>query len=241
MPYGHSYGQILPSSIFGLKTGEFCQAQDETYLVFAGVLATAVVIDLFFGLWPVRRRRWIPVVSAIALAAGVLTVALSHAFRHSDQYDYAENLSRKYGYFSLGDERWNRPTVTGFQNDFEASRAVVRDAATGLVWQRLGSADSIGFSEIAGYLSQLNSQRLGGFDDWRIPTLAEAWTLLENRQQNGLHVDPLFGSDQTWIWTSTIADDGYGWKVYFKYGRPMFSNAWQSHAYVRAVRGPAWE
>jgi hypothetical protein len=240
-PYGHAYGRIEPSSIFGLKTGTYCQVQDETYLVFAGILAAAVVVDLFFGLWPIRRRRWVPIAGAVVLVAGVVTVVASYAFRHSDQYDYAEELSRKYGYFSLGDERWNRPTVTGFQNEFEASGSVVRDAATGLVWQRVGSADSIGFSEIPGYLSQLNSNRLGGFDDWRIPSLAEAWTLLEYQQRNGLHIDPLFGSDQTWIWTSTIAEDGYGWKVYFNYGKPMFSNAWQSHAYVRAVRGPAWE
>jgi len=241
MPYGHSYGGSEPSPIFGIRMGELCQVQNESYLLLAGILATAIVIDLFFGFWPQRRRRWVPVACALVLVGGAASILASYVLRHSDQYDHAEDLSRKYGYFSLGDERWNRPRILGFQNDFSASRLTVRDAATDLVWQRAGSPDSISFAELQAYLRDLNASRYGGFDDWRIPTLAEAWTLLENREQNGLHVDPLFGTNQTWIWTSTIAEDGYGWKVYFNYGKPMFSNAWQSHAYVRAVRGPVWE
>ena len=241
MPYGNAYGTAKTSSIFGLVTFELCHIQHEKYLMLAGILATAVVVDLFFGIWPQRRCRWVPVVSALVLLGGIAGVVVSYALRHSDQYDYAEELSRKYGYFSLGDERWNHPTATGFENNFQSSGAVVRDAATGLVWQRVGSAESIGFSEIPGYLSELNTNRFGGFDDWRLPSLAEAWTLLEYRQRNGLHIDPLFGSDQKWIWTSSIAEDGYGWFLFFNYGRPIFQNAWGSHAYVRAVRGPVWE
>lgn len=159
----------------------------------------------------------------------------------AEQAAYAEEIARKYFFFSTGEEPWSNPRVVGYPNRFQAQGDIVTDAASGVAWQRSGSADSIPFAETDGYLRSLNQQRFGGHADWRLPTLAEAWSLLEQRQERGLHIDPVFDARQTWIWTDRATGDGYGWFIQFERGRPIFQNYWQSHAYVRAVRGPKFQ
>jgi hypothetical protein len=162
--------------------------------------------------------------------------------QNSEQFAEARDLARKYYFFSTGNDSWSNPRTSGFPNKFHVSGAVIYDEGTGLTWQQGGSSSSIGHPEISAYLRKLNQEKLNGYDDWRLPSLAEAWTLLEYEQtQEGLHIDPAFEQKQTWIWTSTMTDDGYGWFITFEYGRPVFQNAWQSHAYVRAVRGPEFK
>ena len=188
-------------------------------------------------------KRWGPIAAVLVLMAcvGAYYFIKASVFRYSDQYTYAEQLVRKYNFYSTGTERWSRPNVGGFPHDFKLQGDVIQDAATGLVWQKGGSPD-ISFPEITGYLRTLNAERFGGRDDWRLPTLAEAWTLLSPQQTpEGRHIDRVFDPKQEWIWTSNTTKNGYGWFVFFTEGRPIFQNAWGSHGYVRAVSGPRWE
>jgi len=59
----------------------------------------------------------------------------------------------------------NHYTVTGSGND-----ATVTDNYTGLTWQQVYSSSRMAYSAAASYCS---SQNTGGFSDWRVPTLNE--------------------------------------------------------------------
>jgi serine/threonine-protein kinase len=83
---------------------------------------------------------------------------------------------------------------------------VVVDDATGLMWQRGGPSDGrLTFEEAEEYIAQLNAERWGGFDDWRLPTLEEAMSLMLPKDQlpaDGLYLDPVFERDSpSRIWT----------------------------------------
>ena len=161
---------------------------------------------------------------------------------HAEQRAVAKEAARKYYFFATGNLPWSNPRQMGFQNEFRPMDNVVYDAGTGLTWQKGGSPTSIGYPQITAYLLKLNEDHFGGYGDWRLPSLIEAWTLLESqRTSQGLYIDPVFDSDQTWIWTSNTTGDGYGWFIFIKDGFPMFQNYWQSHAYVRAVRGSTFQ
>jgi hypothetical protein len=193
-------------------------------------------------------RKWLiaGLGAILAIVVGVWVLGgwdpikgIQNVRQHREQFTEAQDLARKHYFFASGDDPWSNSRASGFPNQFRRAEDVVHDDGTGLTWQQGGSSGSIGHPEIAAYLRTLNRDKVGGYTDWRLPSLAEAWSLLEYQQANtGLHVDPAFGSEQTWIWTSTMTADGYGWFIFFESGRPVFQNAWQSHAYVRAVRGP---
>jgi hypothetical protein len=48
LPYGHRYGQMSSSAIFGLEVGEKCQQSPESYALLVGFLLAAIIVDLLF-------------------------------------------------------------------------------------------------------------------------------------------------------------------------------------------------
>ena len=61
------------------------------------------------------------------------------------------------------------------------------------------------YDEATNYISQLNKERFAGYNDWRLPTLEEAITLLKpTKTNNGMFIDPLFEDKINWIWTSGL-------------------------------------
>jgi len=92
----------------------------------------------------------------------------------------------------------------------------VIDHATGLTWQQSGSKETMSFAEAEKYIQKLNGQEYAGHNDWRLPTLEEAMSLMEPSTKNGdLYIDPVFDKTQRWIWTADKREAGVAWVVSF--------------------------
>jgi hypothetical protein len=116
---------------------------------------------------------------------------------------------------------------------------ITRDSETGLEWQTVPFANSIKWKDADEACKAL---RLGGHDDWRLPTRAELLTLVDDTKHDpAIDTEAFPSTPSAWFWTSTpyAGDpDAYAWVVYFGYGYSGISYRGLSYR-VRAVRGPA--
>jgi hypothetical protein len=81
----------------------------------------------------------------------------------------------------------------------------------------------------------LNAKRFAGFGDWRLPTLEEAMSLMEQERKNaGLYIDTVFDRRQEFIWTVACIDAEGRWFVLFPFGSCIF-HVFDGY-FVRAVR-----
>jgi len=128
----------------------------------------------------------------------------------------------------------------GAAHDYElqkhANGKSVLDRATGLTWQQSGSSERMTLKDTAEYIKQLNDEKYGGHSDWRLPTLAEAMSLMQSQPgENGLYIDPVFDEKQAWIRTAEKKSASAAWVVGFYYGG-CDGNFGNYGYYVRAVR-----
>ncbi|NUO81720.1 DUF1566 domain-containing protein [candidate division KSB1 bacterium] len=137
------------------------------------------------------------------------------------------------------DDRWNKDGK-GIIHQYETKKlgdgAVVLDHATGLMWQQSGSPNAVTYAAAESYVREKNNERFAGFNDWRLPTLEEAMSLMEREKKNGaLYIDPVFDRTQQWIWTADRYSESSCWVAYFFNGgcndRLVFN-----YFYVRLVR-----
>ena len=113
---------------------------------------------------------------------------------------------------------------------------VVIDKSTNLIWQQSGSKKFLNYLKAIQYIKELNIQNFAGYNDWRLPTLEEAMSLMESNEKNyTLYIDPLFDAEQHSIWTADKKDVSSVWFVFFNFGYcdvyPM-----ANVTFVRAVR-----
>lgn len=114
----------------------------------------------------------------------------------------------------------------------------VVDTATGLEWQAVPFAESMKHADAVRACAEL---RLGGHDDWRLPTRAELLTLVDDaRYSPAIDTDAFPNTPSAWFWTSTAyaGGDDYAWVVLFGGGRSGIDRRGDD-CRVRAVRGPA--
>jgi hypothetical protein len=135
--------------------------------------------------------------------------------------------------------RWNAG-AKGVRHDYEsevvAGAVVVADRAIGLTWQKDGSPRPLSYEDALAYVRGLDEQRHAGFDDWRLPTLEEAMSLMEPRKNGDYYLDPVFErSAASVMWTSDAAPEGRRWVVYYYDGIASVESA-NFNAGVRAVR-----
>jgi len=141
-------------------------------------------------------------------------------FNFFDKYMNKSGRGLAHGYMSY---RWNNETL-------------VFDLATSLAWQQSGSPNSMTYSDAEKYIRDLNVKRFAGYDDWRLPTLEEAMSLMERETKHGgLYIDPVFDRQQQWIWTADKESAGRAWYVDFSYGSCYHSDLHSVYD-VRAVR-----
>lgn len=100
----------------------------------------------------------------------------------------------------------------------------VTDHASGLMWQR-GGCDLTAVRNVQKYVEELNQQRFAGFADWRLPTMEEAFSLLEPRvNEKGAHLHPCFSREQPFIFLADQRKPGGYWFMDFKQGTPFWAS-----------------
>jgi len=112
---------------------------------------------------------------------------------------------------------------------------VVIDHATGLMWHQPGSDEKMEWEEAKKWVRELNVRGHFGYNDWRLPTLEEAASLLEPGETNGLYIDPVFSNYHEWIWTGDEYRSQGAWGVHYGSGIVFWVNL-DSAFYVRPVR-----
>ncbi len=136
------------------------------------------------------------------------------------------------------DKDWKPRTYTAnnFEEETVSDDRVVIDKATGLMWQKSGS-ERLFYEEAEAYVAKLNRDRFADKSDWRLPTLKEAITLLEQQKiSDGLFIDSKFDKTQKRIWTSDLTAASSAWVVYFDEGNCYNDYSADGIYYVRAVR-----
>jgi hypothetical protein len=86
-----------------------------------------------------------------------------------------------------------------FPNDFvDNGDETITNRVTGLMWEKGGSSRILHFSKAKKYVSRLNREMFAGYNDWRIPTLEELCSLLEQKvNERGKHISSLFKDTQS--------------------------------------------
>lgn len=164
---------------------------------------------------------------------------ISAAFGNLDSLDYTSAL-KQYRMIKTNkyfDRRLN-PEDRGVENDFKVQvvkgDTVIYDAATKLTWQM---SSDMNWEDALAYVNNLI---YAGFDDWRLPTLEEAMSLIETKpNKRGYYIDGrfrfirfletesykrtrfVFGT----IWTTDRHSAGMVWDVNFKHGSCFYGNA----------------
>ncbi|MDD5451943.1 MAG: DUF1566 domain-containing protein [Desulfovibrionales bacterium] len=92
----------------------------------------------------------------------------------------------------------------------------VTDLKTGIQWQR-GGCDIAAMPSIQRYVVALNEHSFARFNDWRLPTMEEALSLMEPAPSgNGLHLHPCFSKLQPFIILADQRKSGGYWFVDYK-------------------------
>jgi hypothetical protein len=115
---------------------------------------------------------------------------------------------------------------------------VVIEHNTGLMWQQSGSSEKLDYYKGAkNYIILLNRQRYAGFSDWRLPTIEEWMSLMEPlKKDNGLYIDPIFDTIDSYYWSNDEKSPGGRWIIYFRDGEVDDIVGGKPLAYVRAIR-----
>ncbi len=126
-------------------------------------------------------------------------------------------------FYDLNKE-FSNPQGRGFANQFEKQQNgnVIFDRASGLMWEQSGSSNLMMYYEVEKYVRDLNAKNFAGYNNWRLPTLEEAMSLMEPKDRGDyLYIDLLFDNvNSGWngSWTADKDSAGVPWVVEFSHG-----------------------
>ncbi|MBU1565654.1 MAG: DUF1566 domain-containing protein, partial [Proteobacteria bacterium] len=114
----------------------------------------------------------------------------------------------------LGLDELFRPLVYATQDFAAVGPLVAHERNSGLLWQRYGAGFPLDWQQAGEYVAQLNCSRWQGRDTWRLPTVAEAFTILK-QPLHGVACStwPLFDSTIHWLWTCDPCNKRQAWMV----------------------------
>jgi len=142
--------------------------------------------------------------------------------------------------FYDGERNWKGKGIHHIYELFEKNGdKVIFDHTTNLYWQHSGSKASLKHHEMINYINKINQDNFYDNNDWRLPTLEEAMSLMEyqKNEQNGQYISSHFDKTQQWIWTSDKDSASRNWLALFYYGHCYLSDKINTNFYyVRAIR-----
>lgn len=126
--------------------------------------------------------------------------------------------------------------IAAVENDYAINEnGTIKDKTTGLIWQQSGSDTYMQYEDAIGYVHKMNQIKFAGLDDWRIPTLPELISIIEQDQNTqNLYIHPNFNPIQKWVWSSDKISTDSMWLVDFFEGN-IFWGEKKQVSYVRAV------
>jgi Protein of unknown function (DUF1566) len=126
------------------------------------------------------------------------------------------------------------PVRTGFTK--EVPEGVYLDPKTKLMWTIADNGKDIHWHEANEYAKQL---RLGGFSDWRLPTIEELEKLYDLKGSGEYNIRKPFALTGAWVWSSTKEGSDSAWDFNFLFGeRHRYLLGPSYNARALCVRGP---
>lgn len=117
---------------------------------------------------------------------------------------------------------------------------VVLDITTRLIWHQSSALEVMTGLEAEQWINLINKKGYAGFHDWRLPTLEEGASLLaKSRNDAGLYIDPVFSSNQEFIWSGDFESHAklWEWGINFLIGKVEYRiNMGKKNCYVLPVR-----
>ncbi len=112
----------------------------------------------------------------------------------------------------------------------------VVDQRTGLMWQTEG-LDITAVRTMNRNIEKLNKENFAGHNDWRMPTMEEAMSLMEpERNSKGTYLHLCFSKEEPFIFVAAKRQPGGYWFVDFKQGRAFWSSGTIPGAFARLCR-----
>lgn len=125
-----------------------------------------------------------------------------------------------------------------FDNALAASdsSATVLDEKTGIMWQR-GGLDLCSIRKMTIDIKELNKEGFAGYNDWRMPTVEEAMSLMEpTPNAKGLYIHPCFSKKQPFIFVAAKRKPTGYWFVDYKQGKLYWSSGTVPGGFCRLCR-----
>jgi uncharacterized protein DUF1566 len=139
------------------------------------------------------------------------------------------------GTASCVDPNWAEWPMVDTPNYTDNGDGTVTDNGTGLVWQQNASTALLVQADAATYCAGLN---LGGYTDWRLPTIVELVSIVDPTEFNSAISSTYFPNTlSSFFWTTTpdASEAGNVWTVTFDIGSVTSAGVIES-GYGRCVR-----
>lgn len=167
--------------------------------------------------------------------SGATYLAWSMNFYNGGDYGYKTSNEKNYAHYVMA-VRGEQTAL--FDNLIINGDGTVTDTNTGLMWQQAtgkGTGEYIDSEVALSYCEYLN---LGGYTDWRLPTLKELRSIVDYSNHSQAINTFYFSNTYNGLYrtsTNSATYNSYKWVISFSNGEDEYDNYYASY-YVRAVR-----